>query len=122
MVDAGLRHARFNARSGQGFAVASAPSRVEQLHHIEAPTLVVHGERDAFFPHSHAVVLAERISGARLISIPDLGHGLPIARFAPHREAILANIAAAGRARGEQPVRSSCPSPETSASAAAATF
>ena len=102
MVDAGLRHAPYNARSAQGFAVASAPSRVAELHRITAPALVLHGERDAFFPHSHAVVLSERIPGARLISIPGLGHGLPIARFAPHRDAILKNMVQAGR--GERPV------------------
>ena len=104
MVDASLRHARYNPRSGQGFAIASAPSRVEELHRISAPTLILHGERDALFPHSHAVVLAERIPNARLISIPELGHGLPLSHFAPHRDAILQNMARASSGPGERPM------------------
>ena len=104
MVDASLRHASYNARSGQGFAIASAPSRVADLHRISAPTLVLHGDQDALFPPSHALVLAERIPGAQLISIPGLGHGLPIARFAPYRDAMLDNFERGGRRHGERPV------------------
>ena len=104
MVDASLQHARFNARSAQGFAVASAPSRVKALHRISAPTLILHGEQDALFPHSHAVVLLEGIPDARLISIAGMGHALPIARFLPYRDAILDNMARARREHRESPV------------------
>ena len=102
MVDAGLRHAPYNPRSGQGFAVAAATSRVGDLHRIAAPTLVLHGKHDVFFPPSHAVVLAEGIPGARLIMIQELGHGLPIEHFSPHRDEMIANFERGGRQRGEQ--------------------
>ena len=102
MVDAGLRHARYNARSGQGFAVAAAPSRVGDLHRIAAPTLVLHGERDAFFPPSHAAVLTEGIPDARLVMIQELGHGLPIEHFSPYRDEIIGNFAA-GERQSERP-------------------
>ncbi len=104
MVDAGLRHARFNARSGQGFAVAAAASRVDDLQRIAAPTLILHGVQDPFFPHSHAVLMQQRIPGARLISIDGLGHGLPIAHFASHRGAMIENIERGGDVHGEHPV------------------
>ena len=103
MVDAGLRHAPYNPRSAQGFSIASAPSRMDLLHRITAPTLVLHGEKDVFFPHSHAVALAENIPGAQLISIPNLGHGLPVRHFAPHRTAMLDNFERGGHPLGERP-------------------
>ena len=114
MVDEGLEHARFNPRSGQGFAVAAAPSRVAALHRIAAPTLVLHGERDVFFPPSHAAVLAKRIPDARLITIPELGHGLPIEFFAPYRDKIIANFERAGRPRGERAEPAECRIPSAS--------
>ncbi len=104
MVDAGLQHAPFNPRSAQGFAIAAAPSRLADLHRISVPTLVLHGEQDVFFPYSHAVALTDHIPGARLISIPHLGHGRPVRHFAPHRSAILVNVARGGYALGERPV------------------
>lgn len=93
LVDACLRHAPYNPRSGQGFAVAAAPSRLGRLSRIAAPTLILHGAQDPFFPLAHALAMAERIPGARLLSIPGLGHGLPIERFAAQRDALLENLA-----------------------------
>ncbi|NMO92173.1 alpha/beta fold hydrolase [Actinomycetospora sp. TBRC 11914] len=43
----------------------------------EIPTLVVHGARDPFFPPAHGRALAAAIPGARLLEVPDMGHGLP---------------------------------------------
>ena len=92
MVDQQLRHAPYNPRSAQGFAVAAAPSRVAWLDQIQAPTLVLHGERDHFFPLSHAAALAAHIPNARLMTIPELGHGLPLSHFFRYRDDILANL------------------------------
>lgn len=44
---------------------------------IEAPTLVVHGERDPVFPLAHGEALRDRIPGARLLTLPEAGHELP---------------------------------------------
>jgi pimeloyl-ACP methyl ester carboxylesterase len=46
----------------------------ERLNQMAAPTLVVHGEQDVFVPPANALVLAERIPGARLRLWPDAGH------------------------------------------------
>jgi pimeloyl-ACP methyl ester carboxylesterase len=44
---------------------------------ITAPTLVVHGDEDPFFPHGNGVALAAEIPGAALLTLPGVGAGLP---------------------------------------------
>jgi pimeloyl-ACP methyl ester carboxylesterase len=44
---------------------------------IDAPTLVVHGERDPVFPLGHAHALQKRIPGAELLIMERTGHELP---------------------------------------------
>ncbi|MER8186800.1 alpha/beta hydrolase [Kitasatospora sp. NPDC094015] len=46
------------------------------LSSITAPTLVIHGSADPMFPLPHGAALARRIPGARLLTLPDAGHGL----------------------------------------------
>jgi 3-oxoadipate enol-lactonase len=48
---------------------------VSRLPLIEAPTLVLHGERDAMAPLANARLLAELIPGAELAVVPGAGHG-----------------------------------------------
>lgn len=93
LVDDLLAHAPHNPRSAQGFAIASSPSRVADLGKIDAPTLIIHGVHDAMFPLSHAVALAAGIPGSRLITIPGLGHGLPVAAFRDYRADMLQTMA-----------------------------
>lgn len=45
-----------------------------RLHTIEAPTLVMHGERDAMAPLANARLLADRIPDAELAIVPGAGH------------------------------------------------
>ena len=59
-------------------AVVAAHDAYERLNRIAAPTLVVHGEQDVFVPPANALVLAERIPGARLLTWPDAAHMYPI--------------------------------------------
>jgi pimeloyl-ACP methyl ester carboxylesterase len=61
----------------QAMAVATHDA-YERLNQIAAPTLVVHGEQDVFVPPANALVLAERIPGARRQLWPDAGHMFPI--------------------------------------------
>lgn len=49
----------------------------ERLPGITAPTLVVHGEDDAFFPLGNGRALAAEIPGAELLVLPATGNGLP---------------------------------------------
>ncbi len=47
---------------------------VSHLTRITAPTLVVWGERDALTPLALGRVIAETITSARLIVLPNTGH------------------------------------------------
>lgn len=49
----------------------------ERLGEIRAPTLVVHGEDDRFFPVGNGRALAAEIPGARLHVLPGVGRELP---------------------------------------------
>ena len=53
---------------------------LSRLHCIQAPTLVMHGERDAMAPLSNARLLAERIPGAELCVVPGAGHAYMLER------------------------------------------
>lgn len=48
-----------------------------RLPEITAPTLVVHGEDDPFFPLGNAEALAAEIPRAELVVLPRTGSGLP---------------------------------------------
>ena len=47
----------------------------DRLHAIRCPTLVTVGNQDLITPPFLAVELASRIPGARLVTLPDVGHG-----------------------------------------------
>jgi 3-oxoadipate enol-lactonase len=51
-----------------------------RLHEIQAPTLVLHGERDALAPPANARLLADRIPDAELALIPGAGHAYALER------------------------------------------
>jgi len=46
------------------------------LKEIAAPTLVIGGEHDRVFPPEHSRAIAEAIPNARLVIVPNTGHGL----------------------------------------------
>jgi pimeloyl-ACP methyl ester carboxylesterase len=58
-------------------AVDCTPRWRERLGQIAAPTLVVHGDEDPFFPHGNGVALASSIPGATLLTLPGVGQGVP---------------------------------------------
>jgi pimeloyl-ACP methyl ester carboxylesterase len=49
----------------------------ERLGEITAPTLVLHGEDDPFFPIRNGEALAAEMPGARLVRLSRVGHRLP---------------------------------------------
>ena len=53
---------------------------VSRLGEIRAPTLVLHGERDAMAPISNARLLAARIPDAELVIVPRAGHAYMLER------------------------------------------
>jgi pimeloyl-ACP methyl ester carboxylesterase len=56
-------------------AIIAAEGRRDRLKKVKAPTLVIHGECDTVVPPEHGRDTAEAIPGARLLMMPDLGHG-----------------------------------------------
>lgn len=48
-----------------------------RLGQVSAPTLVIHGTEDRFFPIGNGQALADEIPGARLLAIERMGHELP---------------------------------------------
>jgi pimeloyl-ACP methyl ester carboxylesterase len=65
------------------FVMDPAPPWRGRLGEITAPTLVVHGADDPFFPLPHARALAAEIPHAELLVVPDAGHGVPPRRAWP---------------------------------------
>ncbi len=61
----------------QLIAIRTAPSRVEALRRVRAPTLVLHGDDDPLVPMAGGEDTAANIPGARLRIIPGMGHFLP---------------------------------------------
>jgi pimeloyl-ACP methyl ester carboxylesterase len=68
-----------------------------RLHRITAPTLVLHGELDAFAPVSNARFLAARIPGAQLRIIDGAGHAYALEAPERSRNLLLDWFRAQGR-------------------------
>jgi len=66
------------AATNQGYlAQASGTSQwdgYDRLDRITAQTLVVHGELDALVPPANGRILADRIPGAELMTVPMANH------------------------------------------------
>lgn len=58
-------------------AILSAPDRTAGLGGLGAPTLVIHGEADPLVDPSGGRATADAIPGARLWTIPGMGHDMP---------------------------------------------
>ncbi len=61
----------------QMVAIVADGERAQQLARIQSPTLVIHGDADPLVPLAHGQDTAQRISGARLVTIEGMGHDLP---------------------------------------------
>ncbi|MFD8118781.1 alpha/beta fold hydrolase [Streptomyces microflavus] len=77
---AGTAHAR---------ADASGMDRTEALARNRAPTLIVSAPAEPVYPPPHAHHIAQAVHGARLFTIPGMGHALPREVHAPLAAAIL---------------------------------
>ncbi len=60
-------------------AIVADGDRRAMLKSILAPTLVIHGEADPLVPIAGGRDTADNIPGARLLTIPGMGHDLPLA-------------------------------------------
>jgi pimeloyl-ACP methyl ester carboxylesterase len=61
----------------------------ERLPEIEAPTLVVHGRRDSFFPVGNGEAIAREIPGARLLVLEEAATAIPDAAAGEVAEAMV---------------------------------
>jgi pimeloyl-ACP methyl ester carboxylesterase len=75
----------------QGILEWESYSRLPQ---IKAPTLVIHGETDRLIPVANGRMIAERISGAKLLVIPGAGHIFETDQPGVANQAILEYLAA----------------------------
>lgn len=72
----------------QNLAIGTHDAR-DRLGEIAAPTLVIHGDRDPLIPYRQGELLAAAIPGARLLTLPGVGHLSPTERPAEVRGAVL---------------------------------
>lgn len=81
---------------GSAFAAMDTGDRWrERLGEITAPTLVIHGEEDPFFPIGNGEALASEIPGAELLRLPGMGQELPRAVWDVVVAAVLRHTSAA---------------------------
>jgi pimeloyl-ACP methyl ester carboxylesterase len=59
-------------------AIVADGDRRERLRSVTAPTLVIHGEADPLVPLPGGQDTAKAIAGARLKTVPGMGHDLPL--------------------------------------------
>ena len=77
-------------------AIMAAGDRAAALDQIRVPTLVVHGDQDQVIGISGGEATAAAIPGARLLTVPGLGHELPPGFWPVLADALVEN---ANRAR-----------------------
>lgn len=78
LIEAALaRGADADGIARQAAAVMNSPDRTPALRQLRVPTLVVHGLADPLVRFEGGVATARAIPGARLVTFPDMGHGLP---------------------------------------------
>jgi pimeloyl-ACP methyl ester carboxylesterase len=84
----------------QMLAILASGSRAELLKQIKAPTLVIHGEDDPLVPLEAGKDTARHVAGAKLKTVPGMGHDLadglvPILVDAIGRHCVIADSYAA---------------------------
>jgi pimeloyl-ACP methyl ester carboxylesterase len=77
-------------------AIIASGDRTAELATIRAPTLVIHGTEDRLVNPSGGRATAKAIPGARLLTIPGMGHDLPREVWPQIIDAIAENAARAG--------------------------
>lgn len=84
-------------------AIIASGDRRRELRGVQAPTLVIHGEADKLVSPSGGRATAKAIDGARLITIPGMGHDLPRAAWPQIIGAISEHAHTADVATGDRP-------------------
>ena len=76
-------------------AILASPDRTEGLHGVRLPFLVIHGEADPLVTLGGGQATAAAVPGAKLLTIPGMGHDLPEELWGTVTDAIVANTALA---------------------------
>jgi pimeloyl-ACP methyl ester carboxylesterase len=69
-------------------AVLAQRSRRQDLGQVHIPALVVHGDADPLVPYENGTRTAAAIPGARLLTLPEVGHDIPPQFFGTVADAI----------------------------------
>ena len=77
-------------------AIVADGDRRERLRSVKAPTLVIHGEADPLVPLPGGEDTARSIAGAKLKTIPGMGHDLPLELVDEIADAVAEHARAAG--------------------------
>jgi pimeloyl-ACP methyl ester carboxylesterase len=72
----------------QTVAIVSSPDRTAPLREVQIPTLVIHGESDPLVDPSGGRATAEAVPGAKLWTVPGMGHDLPVELFSEFADRI----------------------------------
>ncbi len=83
-----------HARAG-----TSGLARGAELAGVRVPTLVVEAPEDPAYPPPTARHLADSVPGARLVTVPGMGHALPAAVLAPFGDAVEGHLDAVDAAK-----------------------
>jgi pimeloyl-ACP methyl ester carboxylesterase len=86
--DRGLNPAGTGRQLG---AVIASGDRTADLAEIKVPTVVVHGDKDLLVRPSGGRATAKAIPGAKLVTVPGMGHDLPRGAWGQIIEAIVEN-------------------------------
>ncbi|WP_207264378.1 alpha/beta hydrolase [Desulfovibrio sp. Huiquan2017] len=86
----------------QGLAVMAHGYRKSSIASIQAPTLVIHGDRDPFMSVEGGRETAQLIPGAKLLIIKGMGHDLPTPVWPRIVDAMAEHMRSAARRRSAQ--------------------
>lgn len=78
----GLRVYLYSLKHLYGF------NRESRLGEIRVPALIIHGAKDSMVPYQHSVVATQKISGGKLIVLPEANHILVLNNFPEVSKAI----------------------------------
>lgn len=81
---------RHDAPLAHALAEQSGLARGDELATVTTPVLVIEAPRDPVYPPPNAQRIAGLVPGARLVSIPGMGHALPPTVVPPLADAVLA--------------------------------
>ena len=80
----------------QLLAILAAEPRLERLHGVRVPTLVIHGADDILVPIENGRLVASAVPGARLLELEGMGHDIPKRVWPQVIDAILETARQAG--------------------------